>query len=86
MKVLVILDFSILLLSLKSGTYNARIFAIKLPSDFILGFSKSQMINTYFLNKHFSFLKPICHLCPEIECLLAENDYKIPDNFTICVR
>ena len=51
-----------------------------------LGLGNGKMIQTYFLNKHYDFLEPMCNSCPEIECLLTEKDYEIPNDFTICVR
>ena len=52
----------------------------------ILGFTESELIRTYFLNKEYDFITPICTNCPQIECLLTEGSYKIPDDISICVR
>ena len=52
----------------------------------ILGFTESKLIQTYFLNKEYDFITPICTNCPQIECLLTEGSYKIPDDISICVR
>ena len=52
----------------------------------ILGFTESELIQTYFLNKEYDFITPICTNCPQIECLLTEGSYKIPDDISICVR
>ena len=43
-------------------------------------------IKTYFLNKHYDFKNPLCHTCPDIECLFSEGTYSFPEETTICVR
>ena len=52
----------------------------------ILGFTDSELIHTYFLNKEYDFITPICTNCPQIECLLTEGSFKIPNDISICVR
>ena len=36
--------------------------------------------------KGHDFLNPICNTCPEIECLVSEKNYEIPDDLSFCIR
>lgn len=55
-------------------------------TKYFSGFIKSKKIETFFLNKKFDFLEPICSSCPNIECLATEGSFEITSNITICVR
>ena len=51
----------------------------------VITYSNNQQSLTEF-NQHFDFLEPICSTCPQIECLVTEGNYRIPDEISICVR
>ena len=36
--------------------------------------------------QRFDFLEPICSTCPQLECLVAEGSYTIPEEISFCVR
>ena len=46
------------------------------------------MIETYFLNKEYDYLKPPCPTCPNIECLHTDRNTLIPlpSQITFCFR
>ena len=68
-------------------THHPVIFVMMYYFNFFpASITDARLINTYFINKDFDFLEPICNLCPQIECLVTEGSYSIPEDVSICVR